>query len=103
MELRNVPEPTAFQSCLHASEGPILPNRSGDAEPFPDNRRRAFPEDFYGAQSFLVRERRDAHLECDARNATENFIHIKDLLRDRSSVSDQPRTGRSAQGVKLGG
>jgi hypothetical protein len=101
MELRNVPEPTAFQSCLHASEGPILPKRSGDAELFPDNRRRAFPEDFYGAQHFLMRERRDTHLKCDAGDATKNFIHVKDLFRNRFGISDQQRAGRSAQGVEL--
>src|SRR5579864_9524960 len=101
MELRNVPEPTAFQSCLDASEGPILPNRSGDAELFPDNRRRAFPEDFYGAQHFLMRERRDAHLECDAGDAAENFIHVKDLFRDGFSVTDEQRASRAAHGVEL--
>ena len=40
-------------------------------------------------------------MECDARNATENFIHVKDLFRDRFSVAEEQRAGRSAQGVKL--
>jgi hypothetical protein len=87
MELRNVPEPQR-SSPVHAFEGPILPNGSGDAELFPDNRNRAFPEDFYGVQHFFVWQRRDTHLECDARNATKNFVHVKDLFRDRFCVAD---------------
>jgi len=58
-------------------------------------------EDFYRVQHFFMWQRRDTHLECDARNATENFIHVKDLFRDRFSVADQQSAGRSAQGVKL--
>jgi hypothetical protein len=52
-------------------------------------------------QHFVVWQRRDPHLECDARNAAKNFVHVKDLLRDRFSVADQQRAGRSALGVKL--
>jgi hypothetical protein len=48
-----------------------------------------------------MRKRRDTHLECDAGDAAENLIHIKDLFRDRFSVADQQRAGRSAQGVEL--
>jgi hypothetical protein len=48
-------------------------------------------------------KRRVAHLECDAGDAAENFIHIKDHSRDRFSVADQQRAGRSAQGVELSG
>jgi hypothetical protein len=59
-------------------------------------------EDFYGVQHFFVWQRRDTHLECDARNATENFIHVKDLFRDRFGVADQQRAGGSADGVELG-
>src|SRR6266852_8180645 len=72
-----------------------------DAELVPDNRCHDGAQDLDGVQHFLVRKRRDPHLECDARNATENFIHVKDLFRDRFSVADQQRAGRSAQGVKL--
>src|ERR1700694_6021253 len=53
------------------------------------------------AQHFLVRKHRDTHWECDAGDATENFIHIKDLFRDRFSVANQQRAGRSAQGIEL--
>src|ERR1700732_3732195 len=74
----------------------------GDTELVPDHRRRDLAEDLYGVHHFLVRKRRDTHLECDAGDATENFIHIKDLFRDRLSVTDQQRTGRSAKGVVLG-
>jgi hypothetical protein len=59
-----------------------------DAELAPDNRSHVGAEDFYGVQHFFVWQRRDTHLECDARNATENFIHVKDLFRDRFGVAD---------------
>src|SRR6267143_1936316 len=72
-----------------------------DTQLAPDDRRHLSTEDFYGVQHFFVWQRRDTHLECDARNAAENVIHIKDLLRDRFRVADQQRAGRSAQGVKL--
>src|SRR5467141_1330551 len=74
---------------------------SCDAELVPDNGRHDGAEDLYGVQHFLVRKRRDTHLECDAGDAAENFIHIKDLFRDLFSVVDQQRAGRSAQGVEL--
>jgi hypothetical protein len=57
-------------------------------------------KDFYGVQHFFVWQRRDTHLECDAGDAAENFIHVKNLFRDRFGVADQQRAGRSAQGVK---
>src|SRR6202158_4331452 len=72
-----------------------------DAELVPDNRCHVGAEDLDGVQHFLVRKRRDTHLECDAGDATENFIHIKDLFRDGFGVADQQRAGRSAQGVEL--
>ena len=73
----------------------------GDAELVPDDRCHDGAEDLYGVQHFLVRKRRDTHLECDAGDATENFIHIKDFFRDRFSVADQQRAGRSPQRVVL--
>src|SRR5229473_7279236 len=72
-----------------------------DTQLAPDNGRHLSPEDFYGVQHFVVWQRRDAHLECDARNAAKNFVHVKDLFCDRFSVADQQRAGRSADGVKL--
>src|SRR5882724_5899742 len=74
---------------------------SGDAEFVPNNRTHVDAEDLYGVQHFLVRKRRDTHLECDAGDASENFIHIKDLFRDRFSIANQQRARRSAQGVEL--
>jgi len=74
---------------------------SGNAELVPDDRCHGGAEDFYGVQHFWVRKRRDTHLECDAGDAAENFIHVKDLFRDRFSVADQQRAGRSAQGIEL--
>src|SRR5258705_10830768 len=72
-----------------------------DAELVPDNWCHDGAEDLYGVQHFLVRKRRDTHLQRDAGDAAENFIHIKDLFRDRFSIADQQRAGRSAQGVEL--
>jgi len=40
-------------------------------------------------------------LECDARDAAQNIIHVKDLFRDSFGVADQQRASRSAQGVEL--
>src|SRR6267154_3212969 len=74
---------------------------SGDAELVPNNRSYDRAEDLNGVQHFLVRKGRDTHLECDARDAAENFIHIEDLFRDRLGVADQQRASRSAQGVEL--
>ncbi len=61
---------------------------SGDAEFVPDDRCHGGAEDLDGLQHFLVRKSRDTHLECDARNASKNFINVKDLFRDRFSVAD---------------
>jgi len=49
-------------------------------------------EDLYGIQHSFVLKRRDTHLECDAGDAAENFIHVKDLFRDRlaSPISSSP-------------
>jgi hypothetical protein len=72
-----------------------------DAELAPDNRCHDGAEDLYGVQHFLVRKRRDTHLECDAGDAAENFIHVKDLFRNRFSIPDQQRAGGPAQSVEL--
>jgi len=59
-----------------------------DAELVPDNRCHLGAEDLDGLQHFLMRKRRDSHLECDAGNAAENVTHVKDLFRDRFGVAD---------------
>jgi hypothetical protein len=68
-----------------------------DAELVPDNRRHEGAKDLYGVQHFLVRKCRDTHLEYDAGDAAEGFIHVKDLFRGRFSVADQQRAGRSSR------
>ncbi len=72
-----------------------------DTKLVPDDRCYGGAEDLYGMQHLLVWKRRDTHLECDAGDATENFIHIKDLLRDRFSIADQQCASGSALGVEL--
>src|SRR5882724_9923355 len=57
-----------------------------DTQLAPDDGRHLGAKDFYGVQHFFVRKGRDTHLECDARDAAKNFIHVKDLFRDRFSV-----------------
>ena len=59
-----------------------------DTQLVPDDGRHLSTQDFYGLQHFFVWQRRDTHLECDARNAAENFIHVKGLVRDRFRVAD---------------
>jgi hypothetical protein len=73
----------------------------GNAELTPDNWRNLGAKELYGVQHFFVWKRRDTHLECDAGDAAKNFIHVKDLLRDRFRVADEQRAGRSAQSVEL--
>src|ERR1700733_2873891 len=48
-----------------------------------------------------MRQRRDPHLESNARKAAEGFVYIKYLLRNRFGVANQQRTRGSAQSVKL--
>src|ERR1700732_294261 len=48
-----------------------------------------------------MRQRRDTHLECDARDAAEGIIHVQYFLRDSLGVTDQQRTCWSAHGVEL--
>src|SRR6266853_776362 len=48
-----------------------------------------------------MRQRRNTHLERDARDAAEGIIHVHYLLRDCLGIADQQRTGRSAHSVEL--
>src|ERR1700676_3675358 len=48
-----------------------------------------------------MRQRRDAHLEGNARDAAERIIHVQYFLRDSLGVADQQRTRGSAHGVEL--
>jgi len=87
--LNNEPSVSTIQGLL---ERPPQYESSGayrsDTQLAPDDRRHLSAEDFYGAQHCFVWQRRDTHLECDTGDATENFIHVKDLFRDRVSVAD---------------
>src|SRR5580693_10015881 len=53
-------------------------------------------------QHFLVREGGDAHLESDARDASESFVYIEDLFCDGFGVTDQESAGGCALCVELG-
>ena len=63
--------------------------RGRSRELFTDDGRDAASQDFNGPQHLLVRERRDAHLEREARDAAEHFIHIHYFLGDRFRIADQ--------------
>jgi len=73
---------TSVKSSIHEAA------YSGDAELVPNNRSYDGAEDFNGVQHFWVRKRRDTHWECDARDATQNIIHVKDLFRNSFGVAD---------------
>ena len=92
---------TSFQSPDFLKSPDSLRAQRSDAQLAPDERRHLSPEDFYGVQHFFVWQRRNTHLERNAGDASKNFVHVKDLFRDRFSIADQQRAGRSAQGVKL--
>jgi len=48
--------------------------RGQSSELFTDDGRDACSQNLNGPQHLLMRERRDAHLERDAREAAENFV-----------------------------
>ena len=49
-----------------------------------------------------MRESRDAHLESDARDATESFGYVKDFSCHRCSVTDEEGAGGAALRIELG-
>src|ERR1700693_5080063 len=87
-------------SCMN--QGPIkFLVRIRNRGLFPDDRSNAGPKKFDRPQHLLVRERRDTHLESNSRQASQNFVHVQDLLRDRFSIADQQGARGSPQSVKL--
>ena len=62
---------------------------SSSGEFSPNDGRDAGAQNFYGSQHLLMRKRRDTHLERDARDAAENFIHIQYLFRNGFGVADK--------------
>src|SRR5215471_21446792 len=52
-------------------------------------------------QHLVMRERRNAHLESNARKTAENFVHVQNLLRDGFGVTDQESASGSAESIKL--
>jgi hypothetical protein len=68
---------------------------------FPDDRSNAGSQKFDRPQHLLVRERRDTHLERNSRKASQDVVHVQDLLRDRFRIADQQGARGSPQSVKL--
>ena len=58
-------------------------------------------EKFDGVHEFVVAEGGDAHLEADARDAAEGFIHLDDFGGHGLGVADHERAGWSAEGFEL--
>src|SRR5689334_18990102 len=48
-----------------------------------------------------MRQRRHAHLECNARDAAEHFVHIDYFFRYGLRITNQQGTRGSAHGVEL--
>src|SRR5690348_4478760 len=48
-----------------------------------------------------MRQRRHAHLECNARDAAEHFVHIEYFFRYGLRIPNQQGTRGSAHGVEL--
>jgi len=75
--------------------------RQDGCELFPDTRSNAASQEFDRPQHLLVGKGRDTHLKGDSRKTSENFVHVKYLLRHLFSISDNQCTGGPAQSVKL--
>ena len=73
----------------------------GGGEFFAYDRCDAGAENLDGPQHLLVRERRDTHLEGDARDAAEHFVHVEDFLRNGLGIADEQSACGSADGVEL--
>src|SRR4029077_5058139 len=74
--------------------------RQGGCELFPDDWSGAGSQKFDRPEHLMVRERGDTHLECNSRKASENFVHVEYLLRDRFSIAYQQRACGPSQSVK---
>src|SRR5665213_3976016 len=66
-----------------------------------DDRGDARSQDLDGSKHLFMRNRRDAHLESDPRNAAKRLIDIEYFPSDSFGVADQQRTRRSNQGIEL--
>src|ERR1700722_16114228 len=54
-----------------------------------------------GTHHFLVSYGRHAHLEGDARNSAQSFVHIDNFFGDGFGIADHQGPGGSAGGVEL--
>src|ERR1700733_1474126 len=103
--LEDPSEPRAFHTCAIRSWRPLIlrraNRRSAVLQLVAHNRSHLSAQNLYRAQHFLVRKRGYAHLECDARDAAESFVYVKDFFRDRSSVTYQQRSSGPALCVEL--
>src|SRR5271168_1072087 len=58
-------------------------------------------KDFDGAPHFFMRQRRDAHLEGDARQPSESLVHVKYFFCHSLRVADQEGALWATRGVEL--
>jgi hypothetical protein len=75
--------------------------REHGSELFTDHGRNAGSKNLNRPQHRLMRKRRDAHLERNARETTEDIVHVEYFLRDSPGVADQECTCGSAQSIEL--
>ena len=73
----------------------------GGRERFADHGSKFGAENLDGAHHFWMRQRRDAHLKCEARNSAERFVDVENFFGDGLCVADEQRAGWAARCVEL--
>src|SRR5260370_23155273 len=81
--------------------GPLFGTRGRRSELFTDPGCDASSQNLDGPQHLLMRERRDAHLERNAREAAEDIVHVQYLLRDHFGIANEQRTCGSTHRIEL--
>src|SRR5258706_4716546 len=66
-----------------------------------DDGRDACSQYLDGSQHLLMRKRRDTHLERDASDAAEDFIHVEYFFSDSLGITNQQRPRGSAHCIEL--
>src|SRR5438045_784252 len=77
----------------------VARNRSGEG--FADDGGYAGAEEFDGMHESVVAQGGDAHLETDAGDAAEGFVHLQELGGYGFGVADHERSGGAAEGFEL--
>jgi len=78
---------------------PIISESSGEG--FADDGAYSGAEEFDGVREFVVGEGGDAHLEADAGDAAQGFVHLEELGGYGLGVADEERAGGAAESFEL--